>query len=93
MAKLDELRAEFTGKWLPLSRQFIAAPPADPKKKEEEHRKLSESVLQQILLKLDGVETDGNPEIRARRKEQVKEAQALLKELDVVVGKERPGGF
>ncbi|KAH8178438.1 BAG domain-containing protein [Sarocladium implicatum] len=93
MAKLDELRAEFTDKWLPLCRDFIAAPPTDPKKKDDEHRKLSESVLQQILLKLDGVETDGNPEIRARRKEQVKDAQAILKELDLVVGKERPGGF
>lgn len=93
MAKLDELRAEFTEKWLPLCKQFIASPPTDPKKKDEEHRRLSESILQQILLKLDGVETDGIPEVRARRKEQVKDAQAMLKELDVVVGKERPGGF
>ncbi|KAK0383898.1 hypothetical protein NLU13_7990 [Sarocladium strictum] len=93
IAKLNDLRAEFIDKWLPLCKQFIAAPPTDPKKKEEEHRRLSESILQQILLKLDGVETDGVPEVRAQRKEQVREAQAILKELDVVVGKERPGGF
>lgn len=90
LRKLDELRSEFNDKWLPMCKQFIASPPADPKKKEEEHRRLSESILAQILLKLDGVETEGIAEVRARRKEQVKEAQATLKELDMVIGKERP---
>lgn len=93
MGKLDELRAEFTNKWLPMCRDFIAAPPADPKKKDEEHRKISESILQAIVLKLDGIETDGNEEIRARRKAQVKETQAILRELDIAAGKDRPGGI
>jgi hypothetical protein len=87
MGKLDELRAEFTNKWLPLAREFIAAPPADPKKREEEHRKISESILQQIVLKLDGVETDGNADIRTRRKAQITEANAVMKEMDVALGK------
>jgi hypothetical protein len=83
MQKLDELAAELNTKWLPLCKEYIANPPADPKKREEEHRRLSESLLQQILLKLDGVEPEGIVEVRARRKELVKDTQTILKTLDV----------
>ena len=64
--------------------QFVLEPPSDKKKLEDEHRKISESVMQHILLKLDGVETDGIAEIRTRRKELVKEVQEALKKIDAV---------
>ena len=83
LKKLDDISADFRNNWQPLCAKFISAPPSDEKKRDEEHRKLSESVLQLVLLKVDGVETDGIAEIRARRKALVKEVQEVLKELDV----------
>lgn len=83
MKQLDEIASEFRTKWLPLCAQYTKSPPTDAKKREDEHRRLSESVLQQTLLKLDGVETAGDPDVRATRKQLVQEVQTVLKELDV----------
>ena len=82
MKRIEELASEFTVKWLPACVQYTASPPSDPKTREEEHRKLSESLLQNILLKLDGVETDGIAEVRSKRKELVHRVQEVLKGLD-----------
>ncbi|KAM5356626.1 hypothetical protein ACJ41O_003272 [Fusarium nematophilum] len=86
MKQLDDLSIEFHIKWLPLCTDFIEAPPSDPKKREEEHRKLSETVMQQIILKLDNVDSDGKPDVRARRKELVQQVQKTLKDLDIAKG-------
>ncbi len=83
LKKLDDISADFRNNWEPLCAKFISAPPSDEKKRDEEYCKLSESVLQHVLLKLDGVETDGIAEIRARRKALVKEVQEVLKALDL----------
>jgi hypothetical protein len=83
MEKLDEIAGDLKNKWLPLCNDYIADPPTDIKKREEEHRRLSESLLQHIILKLDGVETEGIAEVRTRRKALVTEVQNLLKTLDV----------
>ncbi|KAL7921276.1 BAG domain-containing protein [Trichoderma austrokoningii] len=80
--KLDEIEDDFRSKWLPLCLDYINAPPKDPKKREDEHRKISETVLQQVILKLDGVETEGIDEIRQKRKELVRRTQEVLKRVD-----------
>ncbi|KAG8630025.1 hypothetical protein KVT40_001644 [Elsinoe batatas] len=67
--------------FVPLVDDYCRNTPTDTTKRDFEHKKLSETILAQILLKLDAVETD-EPELRARRKELVKATQKLLNDLD-----------
>ena len=89
MEKLDELSSIFNTKFVPQCIQFTQNPPSDSRAKDLEYKKLSESILAQIILKLDAVETEGNEAARARRRALVKETQDMLHELDRV-GKRGP---
>ncbi|KAI1360088.1 BAG domain-containing protein [Xylaria arbuscula] len=80
--KLETIRSHFDAQLLPLCKEFTRHPPRDAKKLEDEHRKLSETVMQHVLLKLDEVETGGDPDIRARRKDLVNYVQGILTEID-----------
>lgn len=82
MKKLSGIAEEFDTKWVPLCRAYIKAPPSDAKKREEGYMRLSESLMQHIILKLDGVATEGIDAVRARRKELVDQVQKILRELD-----------
>ena len=85
LGKLDALASKFHAEFVPLAVQFMASPPEDAAKRSMEYKKLSETILTQVLMKLDSVETDGDQEARSRRKELVKEVQGLLNKLDEVV--------
>lgn len=81
MEKLDALNSKLQA-LIPQCVQLQVSPPSDPAKRDFEHKRLSETILAQILIKLDGVEVEGDPDARARRKELVKEAQRVLNGLD-----------
>ncbi|KAI0444177.1 BAG domain-containing protein [Xylaria telfairii] len=80
--KLEAIRSHFDSELLPNCEEFLRHTPKDAKKCEDEHRKISETVMQHVLLKLDEVDTGGDPDIRARRKDLVNYVQDMLKEMD-----------
>ncbi|KAK4153805.1 hypothetical protein C8A00DRAFT_33418 [Chaetomidium leptoderma] len=85
METLNGIAGEFNGSLLPLCLEFAARPPKDVEERVMEHRKLSELILQKILLKLDAVDTSTEAGARMRRKELVAEVQKVLTKLDVAL--------
>lgn len=77
----------FHNTFLPQVHGFMQHPPKDEKSRDFEYKKLGEAILTQILMKLDGVETEGNEGLRAKRKELVRETQGWLNDLDRMMGK------
>ncbi|CAF9916314.1 hypothetical protein IMSHALPRED_003036 [Imshaugia aleurites] len=77
----------FHATFLPQVHSFMQHPPRDDKSRDFEYKKLSEAILTQVIMKLDGVETEGNEGLRAKRKELVRETQGWLNDLDRMMGK------
>lgn len=82
LAKLDAIASKFHTEFVPLCIQFMNNPPQEKTKRDFEYKKLSETILTQIIFKLDGVETEGDQEARLQRKALVKEVQGMLTKLD-----------
>lgn len=80
--KIDFISDRFHNDWIPLCTQLMDHPPTDAKTRDFEYKKLSEGILAQVIMKLDEISTDGDPGLRARRKELVTETQSWLAELD-----------
>lgn len=68
---------------MPLMDEFMSNPPVDAVKRADTHRRLSETMMGE-LLKLDSVES-GELDVRVRRKGVVKDIQKVLDGLDRVL--------
>ncbi|KAI9045766.1 uncharacterized protein KD926_007069 [Aspergillus affinis] len=83
--QVSALAGYFYTELAPLCEAYIASPPTDPKARDFEHKKLSETIMAQVLLKADGIEPDGQEETRNARKALIKETQSVLGRLDQAV--------
>ncbi|KAJ5615607.1 hypothetical protein N7537_000721 [Penicillium hordei] len=82
LEQVTALAGWFEQEMKPLCEEYIANPPSDPKKRDYEHKKLSETILAQIQLKADGIEPNGDEVARNARRALIKDTQAVLGELD-----------
>ena len=80
--QVNAISAHFATELLPLCERFTANPPSDPKKRQDEHRRISETIMEHVILKLDGVDTGGDEDVRLKRKEVIGQIQEALKGLD-----------
>lgn len=86
--KIEAVKQAVQDKTGALTSAFVSNPPTDAKEREDTHRKISETIMGE-LLRLDGIESD-DPAVKLRRKEVVKEIQRVLETLDGALKKGGP---
>lgn len=91
--EIDFLSHKFRTELVPQGLEFISNTPADAKKRNFEYRKISETILAQILLKSDAVDTEGDTTARMRRKKLVSEVQDFLNDLDIAAKRDEPSAW
>lgn len=85
----NKLRTEL----MPQGLDFISNTPEDIKKRDFEYNKISETILTQILMKSDAVDTVGDENAQMMRRELAKEAQGFLDVLDSAANKDSPAAW
>ena len=86
MEQVTALSEWFEREFIPICDEYIAHPPVDIKKRDYEHRLLSETILAQVMLKGDRIDPDGDDNVRSARRALAKQAQHVLNRLDSVAG-------
>ncbi|PWY65253.1 BAG domain protein [Aspergillus sclerotioniger CBS 115572] len=82
LEQVDGLLSYLRLELLPLCEEYITNTPTDAKSRDFEYKKLSETILAQVILKADGIEPSGQEGAREARKALIKEAQNALNSLD-----------
>lgn len=85
LEQANALTGYFRSELLGPCNAYAADTPTDTRIRDFEHKKLSETILAQVLLKADGIDSTGDPEARNARKALVKEAQEALNKLDAAL--------
>ncbi|OJJ47594.1 hypothetical protein ASPZODRAFT_131130 [Penicilliopsis zonata CBS 506.65] len=76
------LAAYFRGVLLPPCEKYIQSPPTEAKARDFEHKKLSETIMMQVMLKADEIDPNGDDQVRSARRALIKEVQSILSQLD-----------
>jgi hypothetical protein len=81
--QVEALASYFRSTVVPLCNKFISLPPPDTKMRDHEHKKLAETILTQVILKADEIDSESEIE-RMERRALIKEVQTMLNKLDEV---------
>lgn len=82
MEQVNRITEDFDTHLVPLCNEFLRAPPIDENKRQNEYRAVSERILESVLLRVDNVDTRGDPNVRIARKNLINRAQGVLNELE-----------
>ena len=93
--EIDFLTNKFRTELVPQGLEFISNKwaPIDAVKREFDYKRISETMLTQILLKSDAVDTEDDSEARMRRKELTKEVSSFLNDIDLAARKDAPSDW
>jgi hypothetical protein len=91
--EVDFLSNKFHTELLPQGLELISNTPIEAKRREFEYKKISETIMTQILLKADVIEAEGDKDLRMMRKALVKEVQSFLNNLDLAAKKDEPSAW
>ncbi|KAL5598786.1 hypothetical protein BROUX41_003881 [Berkeleyomyces rouxiae] len=80
--QINSIEEWFDTELLDMCQVFMKTPPADSKKREQEWRRLTETTMQHVTLKLDGIDHNGNDAARSRRKEVHQRIEGYMRMLD-----------
>ena len=89
LGKITTIQKTMRADFFPACDAFLDSPPPDAKTRDFEYKRLSETLLANVIMKLDSVETEGDEVARTKRKALVQECQAMLTDLDL---KHKRGG-
>ncbi|KAL1961273.1 hypothetical protein VTO42DRAFT_1 [Malbranchea cinnamomea] len=84
LARVEMLEEYFDTVIEPLCLGYIENPPHDPKTRDFEHKRIGEIAMQQLILKADGINLEGDDYARQRRKALLGKVEKLLKVVDDV---------
>lgn len=91
--ELEFLTNKLQTELIPQGLEFISNAPEDTKKRDFEYSKISETILTQILMKSDAVDTAGDENAQTMRRKLAKEAQGFLDVLDSAANKDSPAAW
>ena len=91
--ELEYLLNKFRTELVPQGLDFISNTPTDAEKRELDYRKISETILTQVLLKSDSIETEGDLDTKTLRKNLANEVNGLLSDLDIAAKKDAPSDW
>ena len=82
MEQVNRIAEDFDTYLVPLGNEFVRAPPTEENKRQSEYRAVSERILETVMLRVDGVDARGDPNVRIARKNLILRAQSLLNDLE-----------
>lgn len=82
METLEGVVKHFNDKILPSCRHFVLVPPDGRSERRKQRKELTDTVVRQVLFKLDEVVADGDETIKRARQSLVDQVQTILRDLD-----------